>query len=69
MILTEKEARKKICCGPYAVACMMEDTNLKCCASGCMAWRRIGTGCTPECDGPAQERRGYCGLAGPPEDR
>lgn len=66
MILTEKEAREKICCGPYAIACMMEGANLKCCASECMAWIWIDAGCTPECDDPTHERHGYCGLAGNP---
>lgn len=50
MSFTEKEAKEKVCCGPYSVACMLEkNCNLRCIASDCMAWRWGDQGACPEC--------------------
>lgn len=40
MILTENEAKTKICCGPLCIAATMEGAN-PCVASECMAWRWV----------------------------
>ena len=68
MILTEKEARGKICCGPTV---LHRDFNFdpKCIASGCMAWRWLPKNeNTPMNNDAEWVLSGYCGLAGEPED-
>jgi len=64
MLLTEEEARRKRCCGPFPCGVgpqFGDDINTRwCIASECMAWRR----------GPVEGRDGslgYCGLSGKPE--
>ena len=65
MILTEKEAMDKTCCGAFSVH---PDTDGRCMASFCMAWRwmpdKDGDSMKKEGDGFAET--GYCGLAGMP---
>ena len=66
---TEKEAKMKMCCGPYVVACMMEGSNLKCIASECMAWRWMPKDeDTPMNHDAEWVLSGYCGLATRPEE-
>ena len=62
MILTEKEAIKKTCCGP-PINCHEFQSDPKCLASNCMAWRWKEDTCKANGEG----WKGYCGLAGAPE--
>lgn len=69
MILTEKEAGKKICCGPPINFHEFHDGPF-CAASGCMAWRwAVDPRGEPAMKKEGDEYRetGYCGLAGEPE--
>lgn len=71
MIVEEKMANEKVCCGPAL------DTGIKCAGSRCMAWRwRIDKVLvkSEDPDDPVKEyytaqlstTHGYCGLAGRP---
>jgi len=66
--VTEKEARKKLCCGPKNCGIYLEiDEARVCCGSQCMAWQW----CEVMTDGPDSYisepgPKGYCGLAGLP---
>lgn len=73
MLLTEEYARGKVCCGPGS-------GTPNCQASMCMAWRwadpvlilpatgetvcRRYTDANTQENRPAEQRRGFCGLAG-----
>jgi len=62
MILTEEEARKKLChktLGPTVVSGEANYYPAACVASDCMAWRKIMDMRDASVD------HGYCGLAGP----
>lgn len=67
-MLTETEAKTKWCpfvrtdsvgadCAFNRTTSKLEDYNLQCVASDCMAWRWILVKST-------EEKRGYCGIAG-----
>jgi hypothetical protein len=62
MLLTEKEAREKIC--PH----MVRTSYVKCVASGCMAWRFVRIEIPLEFQNVENPEPpvGYCGLAGKP---
>ena len=62
MILTEKEAGKRICCGPPMNFHEFHDSPF-CIASRCMAWRWKDETCNANGEG----WKGYCGLARMPE--
>ena len=79
MLVTEEEAKKKRCpimsARRYSEESIANTTYLKpiylkCEASECMAWRWSKK--TAELmvltDVPEKDRRGYCGLAGNPEE-
>jgi hypothetical protein len=59
MIVTEQEAKTKMCCGPWVNIYTEEDGGTqreKCAASRCMAWRWEDAYSEPA------ECLGYCGL-------
>ena len=59
MLCTWKEALNMTCC---------RDLSDTCVSYGCMAWRWYDTLVDPLTGKPdAKSRRGYCGLAGKPE--
>lgn len=62
MVISEKEAKTMMCCGPML--------NAKCKASKCMAWRWAGiTYSDTKKDGTVIKsgvRLGFCGLSGKP---
>lgn len=63
MVITEKEALNKYCCG----GCAAHPQHIgKCLASECMAWRWVSKINDPEVryEGSKEVRWGYCGLAG-----
>jgi hypothetical protein len=62
MILTEKEAMDKTCCGPPVLHNEFVH-DLKCVTFRCMAWRWVES----TCDASGEGWKGYCGLAGRPE--
>jgi hypothetical protein len=74
MILTEEEAKTKICCGPLtAGASPAWHDGKRCVASRCMAWRWVDQFEATRTGETAQEgayptgvlaQRGFCGLAG-----
>lgn len=68
MILTETEARKKLCPMSRNAYPMpdVSDTLCYCGASQCMAWRWVPRDVYEDKDGshPIGEPHGYCGMAG-----
>ena len=66
MIVEEKKAVEKVCCGPAV------ETDIKCAGSRCMAWRWADEAVPELKDDGLNIRRvfstthGYCGLAGRP---
>ena len=68
MIVEEKKAVEKVCCGPAV------ETDIKCAGSRCMAWRWANENVAVENPLHVQSRwearasttHGYCGLAGRP---
>lgn len=73
MVTTESEAEKKVCAN--------DTGGIKCCASQCMGWRWFDVSFDggKSCMDPrisfrednarsASDRRGYCGLAGVPQN-
>ena len=74
--MTEDEAKTKVCCGPPHIGAVAKgDTQIRCIASACMAWRwsfspRAAKSAAEEAP-MAHSRspfvaKGYCGLAGSP---
>ncbi len=67
--MTEEQAKTKICCGPFVIACILEKSpNINCEGSRCMAWRsrtnkQMGYDRNPDDIYPDGY---YCGLAGKP---
>lgn len=69
MIIEEKKAVEKVCCGPAV------ETDIKCAGSRCMAWRWADKGdryFDPALQAWASKpdlstTHGYCGLAGRPQ--
>lgn len=63
MLVTEHEAKQKLCCQKLDVAAIEES---RCDGSSCMAWRWANK--TVHVDGKLQTIQvGFCGLAGRPE--
>ena len=63
MIVEEKKAVEKVCCGPAV------ETDIKCAGSRCMAWRwadNIVKHNKLELADGKSTTHGYCGLAGGP---
>jgi hypothetical protein len=54
MIVTEEEARRRVCC--QCVCPPLATKDMRCVASDCMAWRWYDT----------EKKAGYCGMAGKP---
>ena len=72
MIVTEKEAKNKRCCGPDGCGDKPAIGPRLCIGSACMAWRPMIDWATAKGDivsgfvhGEADsQKRGYCGYAG-----